>query len=251
MPTGNPDDKTGEGGGGGDRPFTDEQREDMIRTQNAAMSAHHTRMQKVMDQKIDGLKESISTTIADAMAEMKKAEADAGKGQGKGSQNGADDIDERVKAIQADAEARVAALESKVKATEQKAAEEATRTKTAEERAKLNQALRAANVPDGLVKAAASMLYTENKTIGRDSESRVVFRMQREHQGQSYVEDLTLDKGIEEWLASPEGKHFAPARGAMGSGAQGGQAGNQVGGQKKSMSEKKRNLVRAILADEQ
>lgn len=239
----------GDGAGGGEVVFNEAQKAEMIRMQNAAVSAHHTRMQKAMDAKLeerDAKLEALNGTLTDLVAKLSSGNgAGGGNGKGKGGKGGGDD--DAITTMRAEYEARIAEVEKRADQAERKRQEEHENAQRTEERAKLGGALRAAGINEGLLRSAQALLYSEDKRIGRSKEGAVVFKMQRE----GYVEDLDLAAGLEEWLKTPEGKHFAPTRDARGSGAESGRAGGAAGANgKKSVQEKKRDLVRAILQAE-
>lgn len=234
----------GTGGEGGAVAFTDDQKAEMVRIQNAAISAHHTRMQKVMDQKLEEVKEQMLGTLNETLEKITKA-AGGGNGTSNGKKKSGEASGE-LDQIRQEYEARIAEIEKRAAKAESDQKTERENAQRTEERSKLTAALQAANVPQGLVRAAAALLYVEDKRIGRDRDGKVVFKAQRE----GYVEDLDLAAGIEEWLKSAEGKYYAPARDVRGSGAEGGRMSGQASGQKQTLQEKKRELARAILAAE-
>jgi hypothetical protein len=240
------DDGSGEGGGGGGDPaLSDAQRQEMIRIQNAANSAHHTRIQKVMDQKLNEMKESITSSFTDALsahAEKFNSAGNTGGAPGKNKASGSEDS--VVATLRQEHEARMAEMEKKFEAEKSARVQEAQRAQVAEERSKLGAALRAAGVPDERLRGAVALLYTEDKRVARNSAGGVVFKMPRD----GYTDELELDAGIDEWLKSGEGKHFAPARDVRGSGATGGKPGQTNG--KMSRQDMKRELVRSVLMAE-
>jgi hypothetical protein len=238
----------GDGAGGGDGAtgggdggvFTEAQKAEMIRIQNAANSAHHTRMQKVIDQKMSEMQASITASFTEALsAHQSKVSG------GNGTSPKPKDETEAMAQMRAESEARMAEMEKKFENERKARMDEAHKAQVAEERSKLGAALRSAGVADERLRGAVALLYTEDKRIMRNAEGQVVFKMQRD----GYVDELTVDAGIAEWLTTPEGKHFAPARDVHGSGAQGGKSGQQ-GNQKRTKREMKRDLVKAILTAE-
>lgn len=218
--------------------FTPEQTQEMIRIQNAATVTHNTRMQKIMDAKM----EDMSKTFLSTLDQLKETIAGIGEPLDGG--------DEKKKisdedAIRAKYEARIAQVEKRADAAESRRAEEEQKAKVAQERQRLNAALSEAGVDKGRVRAAVALLYTEDNRVGRDADNEITFKMQRD----GYVDDLTLEDGIGEWLKSDEGKHFAPPMGARGSGAEGGRPGRQAA-DKPTRQDLENDLMMSILESE-
>jgi len=236
---------SGDDKGGNDSAFTEEQKQELIRMTNAANSAHHTRMQKVMDQKLSdmqsGITESFSSLLQEQIAKISAPPAGGNhkdEGKDKDKDNGTSELEKQYSA-------RMAEMEKKLEKERQARVEEADRARIAKERSELSAALRAAGVPDERLRSAVALLYTEDKRV-EAKDDKVVFKMQRD----GYVDELDLEAGLDEWLKSPEGKHYAPARDVRGSGAQGGRGGGSDANQQKTKQEMKRDLVHAVLMAE-
>lgn len=224
--------------------FSEEQRQELIRMTNAANSAHHTRMQKVFDQKLADMQNSMTESFGALL--QQQFEKMSSRGDKSDKNPGGDNGDERASEMEKQYSARMAEMEKKLERERQARIEEAERARIAKERSELQSALRSAGVPDERLRSAVALLYTEDKRVEAKDNS-VVFKMQRD----GYVDELELEKGISEWLSTPEGKHFAPPRDVRGSGAQGGSrngAGNR--NHKKSKQELKHDLMRAIIMSE-
>lgn len=219
--------------------LTEGQRSELVKLQNAAQSAHWTRMTKVFDQKMSDMQNAMTETFQERLAELggtiQKGAADKAKAKAGGE---GDPLAE----IKAQYDARLQEMENKY-AEERKAREgERATNRRQEERTRLAAALAEAGVPQERVRSAVALLYTEDKRIGRDDDDNIVFKMQRD----GYTDNLEVGGGIEEWLKSSEGKHYAPVRDVRGSGAIGGRPG-LPGNKKPSKQELKRELMRNIL----
>ncbi len=237
------DDGGGGGGGGeGDPAFSESQKQEMIRMQNAANSAHHTRNQKVMDQKLAELQENMTASFTEMLSKFKPSDVGGQGGGGTNGHNGAGGDDDATAKVRAEYDARMSEMEKKFAAEKTARQEERDRNQRNEERGKLGSALRTAGVEEAKVRGAVALLYTEDQRVGRNKEGGIVFKVQRD----GYMDELEMDAGVEEWMKSTEGKHFAPARDVRGSGASGGRA--PAGGKgKQTRLEIKHELVRAVL----
>lgn len=221
-----------------DQVFSDAQKQEMIRLSNAANSAHHSRLQKVVDQKLSEMGTTITAKMEEMITQLKPA-GDTGT-PGKTEKNGKES--DEIATLRAEYEARFAENENQLKAERDARSQEATRNRINTERSKLSTALGLAGVDAGRIRPAVALLHTEDKRVSLSDTGEVVFKIQKD----GYTDDLPLDEGIEEWLKSPEGKHFAPSRDVHGSGATGGRAPSRPG-EKKTKREMKHDLVRAIL----
>lgn len=179
---------------------------------NKAISTHMSRVRKT-------LAEQLTETITKSLSPIQEQLAGLSKRPGKGEDGEGED--EAKKQLQA----RIAELERKNQEAEQRAEQVRTQQRQSEERNALEASLRNAGIQPGLVRAAVSQLYTEDKRIGRDDDGQIVYKVKRA----GYDEELSLDAGISEWLKD-EGKSFLPPRGAAGSGATGSAAPRRKGG---------------------
>src|SRR6185369_7798539 len=106
--------------------------------------------------------------------------------------------------------AQQAELEKERKARED---EKAQRLKD-EETTKAKDAMAAADIKDPEDQRAALAVLREDKRIGRDDEGHVCFLVQKD----GYVDKVPIDQGIKDWVNTPAGKRYQPARGVGGSG---------------------------------
>ena len=93
------------------------------------------------------------------------------------------------------------------------------------ERTKLTDALRKGGVDDSRIGGAVAELYLDKKLIKRDEKDAVCIEFTRE-----WGDELVpVEKGIEEFLKSDEGKVYLPPVDAGGSGNKGGRPAAQRG----------------------
>jgi hypothetical protein len=88
-----------------------------------------------------------------------------------------------------------------------------------EERTALSQALTSRGVTGPHLKGAMALLYDAEKRIVRDDAGLVSFRIQRN----GFEEVSPLERALDEWLNTDDGKTYMPPRQAQGSGTQPGQ----------------------------
>jgi hypothetical protein len=254
----------GGGEGGGEGSFTEAQRAELNTMINSANSTHSTRMQKVMDQKLEGVTSNINSKFDELIGKLGGDNSSGGnnsKGQGggqggAGGNQGGEGESDAMRQMRREHEARMAEMDRKF--AEEKNLREATdkKAKTQEERSKLRQALADNEVPAGLMRAAEALLYVEDKRIGRakDSNGKPTGEIHFLFQRDGYVDKMTdLKKAVGEWLTTAEGKHYAPARQVKGSGNQGNRnQGSNNNGKMSRAQEKqqaKRELMHAILSE--
>jgi hypothetical protein len=223
--------------------FTEAQRDEMIKFANAANSAHHARISKVMDQRFDELKTEMSGSFQEMLKDFKPS--DPPSGGTNGSKEGNGESTEIVEKLRAEYEARMSEMEKKWEAERKRGEEERLKALRAEERGELESALRSAGVADERLRGAVALLYTEDKRVGRDKDGKIVFRVPKE----GYTDELSLSDGITEWIKTNEGKHYMPARPVGGSGAMGGRgAKGQI---KESRAELMAKLGRQLMGAEE
>lgn len=142
--------------------------------------------------------------IMAAIAEGRKASEPAPK------DDKADPAAAKLKELEARLVERDRKLEEAAKAQE---AEKAARLRD-EETAKTKDAMAAMDIKDPEDQRAALAVLREDKRIGRDDEGRVCFLVQKD----GYVDKVPIADGIKDWVNTPAGKRYQPARGVGGSG---------------------------------
>jgi hypothetical protein len=197
-------------------PFDDAQKAEIAAIlQESLKSSLPALLTEGLKPTIAGLEKSITDKVTAATKGFKTAkdtdtdtdtdtddDEPAGKGKGKGK--GADP-----KIL-----AKVAQLEKQVE--DEKKAREAAETKSREERV-LNSAraaLRKAGVPEERVKAAIAVLHNAEGRLRLDDSDRPGLHFQRN----GYDEVVEIEKGLDEWLKTDDGKVFLPPRGTEGTG---------------------------------
>ena len=115
-----------------------------------------------------------------------------------------------------------AALLAKIEALEESVRTEQTNTKTATAKAaaeKMLSALRGALTKGKVsrVEHAVAHLHHAQKRISLDDIGQPVIRFDRTGAGGAYQDHLPLEKGMEEWLGTDDGKSFLPAKQIHGS----------------------------------
>ena len=99
---------------------------------------------------------------------------------------------------------------------------------TQEERTALSQALTSRGVTGPHLKGAMALLYDAEKRVVRDEGGTVAFKVQRN----GFDEVLPLEKALDEWLGTEDGKAYLPPRPVAGSGVTPGRApGNSSSGE--------------------
>jgi hypothetical protein len=135
---------------------------------------------------------------------------------------------------------RLEASEKEREAEKKAREEQSAKSALAEERAKLGDALTAANVDSKWHRAAMALLHTEDKRVRRNAEGKVIFL---DDDG----DEMELGAGLKHWLTTDDGKKFVPARGASGSGAVGGKAPINLTDKKGKRADAANALVAAML----
>lgn len=238
------DDKDGDKGAAGDDDkgkngaFTEEQLKAIDARTNAAVSNQLSRFRTSFEKDIT---ESIGTAMSPLSEQLKTiGEAQASKGEDKGKKDSAKgDRDLELKK----ANTRIADLERKNKEAEDRASSTETKRLAGEEKVALQKALRTAGVDDEhRVRAAVAVLFNVDKRVGRNDDNDIVFKVQRT----GYVDELTLDEGVAEWVKTDEGKTFMPPRGVAGSGNKGSQrAGKPLNTKEEKIAAARRELAAA------
>jgi len=131
-----------------------------------------------------------------------------------------DDAVDGKKALDPEVVKTMSKLEERLTASERKAKlaeEENLAIKESQARSQEKSALVTAlqgKVRPALLPAAVALLYGEQKKVRRDKDGGIVFEVKRK----DYTDELTVEEGVLEWLATPEGKEYLPPVGAGGTG---------------------------------
>lgn len=136
--------------------------------------------------------------------------------------------------------AKLKALEKKLAERDEAIAREAAQRSRTEERSTLMNALNAQGITGARANAVAAWLHGEGGRVRRSKDGAVVFAIKRD----GYDDELDVAKGVAEWLATDEGKEFAPARQVGGAGTDPKQRGANGQQQKPQRGEA---LLRALM----
>lgn len=204
---------------------------------NGAMTNHLGRFKK---QFTDEMTKTFSETLGPiseqlkALAERPQPQPPGKGGQGQGQGN---ELPQEIRDAMLRNENRIKELEQQNKAERDAREQEKNTRLREEERNKLQTVLRDRGIPDPLVRAAVAQLHTEDKRVTRTDDGRIVFKFARGQGQAQYFDELDVDKGVDEWLKSDEGKAYVPARQANGSGGQPARpGGTQSPGDKKAQA---------------
>lgn len=123
--------------------------------------------------------------------------------------------------------AELKALRAQYEAEKAEREKERVARMTQEERTALSQALAAKGVTGPHLKGAMALLYDAEKRITRDEAGIIAFKVQRN----GFDEVLPLEKALDEWLGTEDGKAYMPPRQVSGSGVTPGRSpGNSADG---------------------
>lgn len=215
----------GKGGAGGGGAFSKEQIDAIARITNSSVTAQLKRLQLPTE---EGLLGKVGTLLEEKLKGFQPAGAPDGKGgSGSGDGKGTDGVPESVKQelarMKADLEKANQRAELERKARE----DNDLKARRTEERNTLAGVLRERGVPDHQVKVLVPYLHGERGVIKRAEDGSIVAVMPRPDWGKDQAEDLALDKWVDEWLGTDEGKSYLPPKPVGGSGTRG--AGNAAG----------------------
>lgn len=212
-----PDDNDDGDGEGEDTPLT---REDVTRMVNGAVTGmfNKTKFKEMLG---TAVKETVSPLFEDLKTSLSGKKTDDDDGD-----NGGDDKGKKqASGITPEVQKRLDELErsnkqllKETKEEKEKAAAADKRNDEQEERSKLAVALKAAGVSEDRLPGALALLYLEQKKIVRDENRKIKFVVQKE----DYEEKLDLEKGVADWIKSPEGKSYLPPKEIAGAGTRGG-----------------------------
>jgi hypothetical protein len=196
---------------GEEKPLTRKDVEDMIGKQigthiNSRGFQEKLRKGLATSDDVGGIKAILEELRAAKKPGEGAADDDAVDGKGKA-------LDPEVVKTMSKLEERLTASEKKAKASE----EENLAIKESQARAQERDALKTAlqgKVRPALLPAAVALLYGEQKKVRRDKDGGIVFEVKRK----DYTDELTVEEGVLEWLATPEGKEYLPPVGAGGTG---------------------------------
>lgn len=120
-----------------------------------------------------------------------------------------------------------------------------------EERAELAAALRTKGITEPQVRAAVALLAGEDKLLGRAEDGSIIFKVQKGTGQGRYVDEVTVDVGVEEWLKTDDGKAFAPPRQAGGAGGLPARPGQAPRGPGEAKAQATATLAAALLGGQQ
>lgn len=211
-------------GGGAASSLSEDARKEVTELVNSAVTGavtnHLGRFKK-------SFTEEITKTLSDTMGpigEQLKALAERPIQQpapGKGGQHQpGGEVPQEIRDSMLRYENRIKELEQQNKAERDAREVEKTTRLREEERNKLGSVLTERGIPAAQVRAAVALLHTEDKRVARTDDGRIVFKFERGSGQGKYVDELEVDKGVDEWLKSDEGKAYIPARQANGGGGQ-------------------------------
>jgi len=220
-------------GGGNNEPDPDEDElseaviNTITRTVNATVTAHLSRKLG------PALKEALGTElteIRDTLTQIAGGKPNAGAGgdgkgnEGKGQNSGQPGTNGQQPAPSLKDDPEVVAMRKRLAALEDERKKERETAQNNERDGTLREILTAAKIDPNRMRGAIAVV---RDSVKRDAEGKLVYKAQR----QGYVDDLTLEDGVAEWLATDEGKSYqAPAQGVRGGGAGTRQAGAARGG---------------------
>jgi hypothetical protein len=113
----------------------------------------------------------------------------------------------------ADMQKKIDAADAKAKAAEEKTAAAETKRLRGEQRDAAAKLLRAAGLDDARTSGALALLHTERGLIAHAEDGKVIWK--------SGDDEQPLDKGIDAWLKTDEGKAYIPAKVTGGGGSSG------------------------------
>lgn len=252
---------SGEGGGGEGGGLTDEQKAEVEALVNGAVNGaitnHLSRFKKDMT-------ESVTKTLGEALtpigAQLKEVSeklagsapqggGEAPKGGGKKGEMPPEFSEELNKARGQVEELKAQVAKEKAARDEERAQAERAREEglRREERDQLGQVLRARGVSEVQARAAVALLHGEEKVVGRSEDGSIVYKVSKGTGAAKYVDEIALDKGVEEWLKSEDGKSFLPARQVGGAGGLGARPGSTGDAKKDSKAQAAHDLAKALL----
>lgn len=233
------DGKGGDGKGGGEAEIPDHIKTfvegAVTRGINGALGTWGKRFEAKIPT-ADSLKETISTSLAEALKGLKPDGAggdgggDDGGGDGKRKRSADDPMERKFLKLQDDLKKTQDAL----KAKDEQATKEREERARAEERTELGNALRKVGVPDARAAAAAALLFHERKLVARNEAGEICLKVKSTVGGQTMEDLVPLSEGVEAWAKTPEGKEFMPPVDAGGSGNRGGRVPGPRPGEKMS-----------------
>lgn len=213
----------GEGGGPPPGALSEDAKKEVAEMVNSAVTGavtnHLGRFKKSFTEEIAKTLTETIGPIGEQLKTLTERQVQAQQPTGKGNNQG-DAQSQEMRDSLLRYENRIKELEQQNKAErEARETEKATRLRE-EERNKLASVLNERGIPAPQVRAAVALLHTEDKRVARTEDGRIVFKFERGSGQGKYVDELEVDKGVDEWLKSDEGKAYLPARQAGGSGGQ-------------------------------
>lgn len=127
---------------------------------------------------------------------------------------GNDSLPPEVRARMAELERSQKTLADQLKKRDEEAAVLQAKTRETTERSRLADAMRKAGVPEDRLRGALALVYTEDKRVKTAEDGSIVFLKK----GDLGIEEVELERGVEEWAKSDDGKAYLPPVAATGSG---------------------------------
>lgn len=228
------DDKGGSGDKSGEGGFSKDQQDYLSKTINAAMTNFVKRQSFT-----SAIQDTVKGALGEAMKNFKPAASNDDGEDGKNKDDGNhDDRKDRsgergalalqVKKLQDIVDKQTKALKEK----DDQAAKEREDRDRAEEKNALTKALLKNRISEGRAAAAAALLIHEQKRVKRNDAGEIGIVLRRTYNNETVDEWLPVDKGVEEWSKTAEGKEFLPSTDVGGSGNRGGNAGQRRPGDK-------------------
>jgi len=231
----------GDGGGGGgsggegENQLPEGMNDDMAKFMDqrihSALGVHLTRFRSSFEKDLDKKLEAGFSPLNEQLGSIGEFIQNQKKSQQQNGQNGANghngqgapaipqEWEARFSDMQKKYEGRINELEEKNRQEANAREQERMERLQTEEKHALSSALANAGIEGSRARAAMSLLYTEDKRVTRNDDGDIVFLVPKA----GYVDQVTLDEGITDWLKTEDGKAFLPPRGAGGSGGKGSQ----------------------------
>ena len=221
---------------------------------NGAITNQLTRFKKTFTEEITKTLSDALTPFGAQLKDVLDKVGTAGKGdgeiaKGKGNQLSAEVSEELNKARGQVAE--LTAMVEKERRAREEEREQAEKAKAEssrrEERDQLGQILRARGVPETQARAAVALLHGEENKVGRAEDGAIVFKIQKGTGQAKYVDEVALDKGVDEWLKTDDGKTFLPARQSQCAGGLGARPMTTGDAKKDSKAQAAHDLAKSLL----
>jgi hypothetical protein len=196
-----------DGGAAGEKPLTRAEVEGLV----GGIVSKHINSRGFVEKLRSGL--ATADDVGGIKSILEELRAGKKTGDGEGAADEGKNADPEVAKKMSKMEERLVAAERKAKASEDEALQMKTESAKEKERGALTSALQG-KIKPALLPAAVSLLYNERHMIKRNKDGDIVFEMKRK----DYIDELTVEEGVLEWLTTPEGKEYVPPVVAGGTG---------------------------------